>query len=115
MKYRALLSATAILSSTFITTTTAAFASPYSFATQQPTPDGLTDTSGEQAQCDALAAAHDIQNGDIWTGVVVPGAATLIAGPTETGNRVIDQSSITPLGTYVPSHQEIRGNPYKNG
>jgi hypothetical protein len=113
MKYRALLSATAIVSSTF--TTTAAFASASSYSTQQPAPDGLTDTSGMQTQCSALAAAHDTQNGDIWAAVVVPGAATITAGPTETGNRVIDQSSIAPLGTYVPAHQEIRGNPYKNG
>jgi hypothetical protein len=63
MKYRALLSATAVLSWAF--TTTAAIASASSFATQQPAPDGLTDTSGEQTQCNALAAAHDTQNGDI--------------------------------------------------
>ncbi|MES2137810.1 MAG: hypothetical protein V4502_12215 [Pseudomonadota bacterium] len=68
-----------------------------------------------QLQCDALAAAHDLQNGDIWTGAVVAGAATLVAGPTETGNRVINTQSITPTGVYVPSRLEIRGNPFKNG
>lgn len=111
MKYRALLSAAALVGSSIMTSPALAV------ATDTPVADGPTaDTlAAMQSQCDALAAAHDQQNGDIWTGVVVQGAATLTAGPTETGNRVIDESSIQPLGTYVPSHQEIRGNPYKNG
>lgn len=111
MKYRALLSATALISTSLMTNPALAV------ATGTPVAAGPNSTTSAdmQTQCDALAAAHDLQNGDIWTGVVVPGAATLVAGPTETGNRVIDQNSITPTGTYVPSVKEIRGNPVRTG
>jgi hypothetical protein len=74
-----------------------------------------TTQAAEQAQCDALAALHDTANGDIWTATVVEGAVTLVSGPTETGNRVIDTSSIVGTGTYVPSVLEIRGNPMRIG
>jgi hypothetical protein len=110
---RALLAATAIVSASFgPLMTTPAFAD----ATQAPVPLGLSDTSGETTQCNALAAAHDLQNGDIWSAVVVPGAATQVAGPTEVaGTRMIDHSSITPVGTYVPGHLYINGDPVRTG
>lgn len=111
MKLRSAIAATALLSSTIMSTS--------AFATATETPIAAnadsTTTAAMQAQCTALAAAHDTANGDIWTGAPVIGAVTLVSGPTETGTRTIDQSSIQPTGTYVPSRLEIRGNPFKNG
>jgi len=114
---RALLAATALISASLSPfAVTPAFAD----ATQAPSPDGPdADTQAAmQTQCDALAAAHGPATGenDHWTGEVVPGGATLISGPTEvSGSRVIDESSIVGTGTFVPSHPEIRGNPYRIG
>ena len=115
---RALLAATAVIGASFTPLmTTPAFAT----ATGTPTPDGANSASAAdmQTQCSALAAAQDQHNGDIWTGAVDPTSVvgTLVAGSTteDAGTRVIDQSSIQPTGTYVPSHLEIRGNPYKIG
>src|SRR4051794_14798795 len=112
MQYRALISAVALMSSTIMSTP--AFADTVT----PPTADGADGTTqaAEQAQCDALAAAHDTDNGDIWSAVVVPGTATLIAGPTEVGGtRVIDNSSIVGTGIFVPSVREIHGNPFRTG
>jgi hypothetical protein len=112
MKIRAFVSATALVSTSFMTISPA-----FAVATGAPIARGpdATTVAAMQSQCDALAAAHDTANGDIWTGAVVPGSATLTGGPSETGSRTIDQSSITPTGTYVPSRQEIRGDPFRNG
>lgn len=89
----------------------------FAVATDTPIAHAADATTGAamQGQCDALAAAHDTANGDIWTGAVVPGAVTLLTGPTETGTRTINQSSIQPTGTYVPAVLEIRGNPMRIG
>jgi len=85
-----------------------------------PSADGAnSDTlAAMQTQCDALAAAHGPATGDNdhWTGEVVEGAGTLVAGPTEVGGtRIIDTSSIVGTGTFVPSVLEIHGNPFKIG
>lgn len=84
----------------------------------QPMPqaaDGNT-LSQMEAQCDALAMGYDNGNGDRWSGAVVLGAATLIAGPTEIdGTRVIDESTIQHAGDYVPATLEIRGDPFRVG
>jgi hypothetical protein len=105
--------ATALLSSTIISTP--AFADTVT----PPTADAADGTTlaAMQSQCDALAAVHGPATGDNdhFTGEVVEGDVTLVSGPTETGNRVIDEESITPIGTYVPAALEIRGNPYKSG
>jgi hypothetical protein len=69
-----------------------------------------------QSQCDALAAAHDTGNGDIWSAEVVEGDVSLVSGPTEVeGTRDIDESSIAGAGTYVPAALEIRGDPFRTG
>lgn len=108
---RALLAATALLSSTIISTPA------FAVATDTPTAAeaDATTLAAMQSQCNALAAAHDTGNGDIWTAAVVTGDVTQVSGPTETGTRTIDQNSIQGTGVYVPSHLEIRGNPFKNG
>jgi hypothetical protein len=110
---RAILAATALLSSTIMSTP--------AFADTIPTPianaaDGTT-LAAMQTQCDTLAAVHGPATGDNdhWTGEVVEGDVTLFSGPTETGNRDIDEDSIVGTGTYVPAALEIRGNPYKTG
>jgi hypothetical protein len=103
----------ALLSSTIISTP--------AFADTVTPPDAAaadgTTVAAMQSQCDALAALHGPATGqnDHWTGTVVPGDVTLFSGPTETGNRVIDEESIVGTGTYVPAELEIRGDPYKTG
>lgn len=111
MKLSSAIAATALLSSTIMSTS--------AFATATDTPnaapaDGAT-TGAMQVQCSALAGGHDTGNGDIWTGAVVTGAVTPVSGPTEAGTRTVDQGSIQGTGIYVPSVKEIRGTPYKNG
>lgn len=109
---RAFVAATALLSSTIMSTTAIADTVPTPIANAA---DGTT-LAAMQQQCDALAAAHDTNNGDIWTGEVVEGASALVAGPTEVGGtRVVDTSSIVGTGTYVPAALQIRGNPFRNG
>ena len=107
------LAATALLSSTI--TSTAAFADTVTPPTAAAA-DGTT-LAAMQAQCDALAALHGPATGDNdhWTADVVEGNVTLVSGPTETGNRVVDEDSIHGIGTYVPGALEIRGVPFKNG
>lgn len=92
---------------------TAAWAVP----TQEPLPQGpdAGTLADMQSQCDAIAASYDTGNGDVWTGEVVLGGATLVSGPTETGPRTIDESSIELIGPYVPATSEIRGDPFRIG
>lgn len=72
--------------------------------------------SAMQDQCDALAAVHDAGNGDIWTGEVVEGVVTLVAGPTEVpGTRVIDDGTIVGTGTFTPASTYIEGEPFRVG
>jgi hypothetical protein len=107
-----ILAATALLSSTIISTP--AFADTVT----PPTANAAdADTlAAMQSQCDALAAAHDTANGDIWSAEVVEGAVTLVGGPTEVdGTRDIDESSIAGTGDYVPAALEIRGDPFRTG
>ena len=111
---RAILAATALLSSTTMSTPAWADTIP------TPDPDGpnATTQAAEEAQCDALAALHGPATGDNdhWSGEVVPGAATLIAGPTEVADtRVVDPDTIVGTGTFVPSILEIRGDPFRIG
>lgn len=100
---------------------TAAFAAvtlvdavPAADAASQETLDAMQDA------CDAQAATHDTGNGDIWTGVVVTGAVTLQAGPTETGSHGIDDAITGTLmpaagATFTPNDPHIVGDPYRNG
>lgn len=84
----------------------------------EPVPTGPNGSTLDamQGQCDIIAGGYDTGNGDRWTGVVVPGAAVLIAGPTEVdGTRDVDESTIQHAGTYVPATLEIRGEPFRIG
>jgi hypothetical protein len=98
----------------------ASFITSPAFADTIPTPiadatDGTT-LAAMQTQCDTLAAAHDTSNGDVWTGVVVEGLVTLVAGPTEVGGtRIIDETSIVGTGTFTPGHTYIQGDPFRIG
>jgi len=80
----------------------------------QDTQDAMQDA------CDARAALHDTGNGDIWEGVVVLGAVTLQAGPTETGTHDITDAIAGTLqpaagATFTPNDPHITGDPYRNG
>lgn len=107
-----ILAATALVSASFISPAYADTVSPPSAAGAD-----ATTLAAMESQCDALAAVHGPATGDNdhWSATVVEGAVTLVSGPTETGNRVIDNSSIVGTGTYVPSVLEIRGNPMRIG
>jgi len=117
MKIRTFLAATAMLATTVNPIlTTAAWAD----TVPDPTADAANPTTlaEMQNQCDALAAAHDIDGaaGDNWTGTVVPGAVTKVSGPTEVvGSRVIDNSTIQGSGTPTYGGISIAGEPYRIG
>jgi hypothetical protein len=103
----------ALLSTSFIT-------SPALADTVSPPTGNTADATtqaAEQAQCDALAALHGPATGDNdhWSATVAEGAVTLVTGPTETGNRVIDTNTVVGTGTFVPSVLEIHGNPVRIG
>ncbi|MET0373138.1 MAG: hypothetical protein ABW128_02645 [Rhizorhabdus sp.] len=76
-----------------------------------------------QAQCDAAAAAADLDgpgvDSDRYTAEVVEGAVTLASGPTEIGTHTIDNAvgPITPgIGaTFHPADPQITTDPYRNG
>jgi len=105
---------TALITNTLVST--AALAA----ATQQPiaNPADQTTLDAMTSQCEAIALNYGQPDGqnDHWTGEVVEGAVDLVAGPTEVdGTRVIDEDSIQPVGDFVPSVKEIRGDPYRTG
>ena len=118
MNKRAILAATAMLATSLNPIlTTAAWAD----TVPTPTADTADQTTLDamQSQCDALAAAHDVDGigtGDIWSGVVVAGAVTLVSGPTEVGGtRVIDQSTVQGSGSFTYGGVSIAGDPYRIG
>lgn len=113
---RALLAATALLSSTIISTQALAAVTVLDSVTPAAA-DGTT-LAAMETQCNTLAAAHDTGDGSIWTGTVVPGDVSWVSGPTEVGshtyaaNGVGDQDG---AGTFTPAHKEILGDPFRNG
>jgi hypothetical protein len=68
-----------------------------------------------EARCDLVAASNDTHNGDRWSGEVVPGAATLVAGPTETPGTRSNQSNVQPAGTHVLGSIAYPGSVYRVG
>jgi len=75
-----------------------------------------------QAQCDAVAAAADLdgasEDSDLYTAEVVQGTPTLKSGPTEVGTHTFAANGTgvqTGAGTFTPAHREIEGDPYRNG
>src|SRR4029453_16620944 len=115
MNKRAILAATAIVVGSFNPVlATAAWADTVPTPTADAT--DATTLAAMQNQCDILAAAHDIGNGDEWTGEVVEGAVTLVAGPTEVdGTRDIDEDTIVGTGTFTPGSTYIQGDPFRIG
>src|SRR4030095_5625648 len=115
MNKRAILSATAIWVGSFNPVlATAAWAD----TVPTPTADAAdaTTLAAMQNQCDILAAVHDNGNGDVWSGEVDEGLATLVAGPDEVaGSRVIDESTIVGTGTFTPGSTYIQGEPFRIG
>jgi len=87
-----------------------------------PTPaadPGQVVLPGMQTTCNAAASAHDsAEGGDTWSGQVVLGPVTLVAGPVETGTHSITDAipgTLVGAGTFTPAHTEILGDPYRNG
>jgi hypothetical protein len=112
---RALLAATAILSSNMIQS--AAMAATIGTATvEDPVAQGLNSANmiAAQAQCTALAAAHAplVYTGTLDEGSIVP---TLVSGPTEIDPSARVKSNIVGTGTFTPSHTFIVGNPFRIG
>lgn len=114
MNYRALVAATAALSWSF---------SVPALAGAPISAPGANSANGDTlnamaAQCAIVAAGHGPATGpnDHWTSQYVTGDVTLGSGPTQVdGTKNVDNSSIQPLGTYVPSVKEIRGDVVRTG
>ena len=107
----------AVMCATFLSPIVSSAAMADTIPTPIATPGQIV-VDGMQDQCDALAAAHDTGNGDLWTGEVVLGAVTLTSGPTEVdGTRVIDLSTVVGIGPLHPSDPYIDPNvaPYRTG
>ena len=122
MKYRAFLAATAMLSSSIVSPAYAAVTLIDSIPAADPPGLDVTNLALAQDQCDAAAAAADLdgpgEDTDIYTGVVVEGTVTLKSGPTEVGtegDRDIDLSTRVGAGTFTPGYVHILGDPYRNG
>jgi hypothetical protein len=108
-----------LVSTAMVVASPTAFVTPaFATATQTPiaNPTSPATLAAMQTQCNALAAAHDLHNGDIWTGEVVDdGVTALVSGPTETGNRVINLSTVVGSGTFTPGNVSIVGDPFRIG
>jgi hypothetical protein len=122
MKYRAFLAATAMMSSSIVSPAYAAVTLIDSIPAADPPGLDVTNLALAQDQCDAAAAAADLdgpgEDTDIYTGVVVEGTVTLKSGPTEVGtegDRDIDLSTRVGAGTFTPGYVHILGDPYRNG
>jgi hypothetical protein len=120
---RALLAATAILSSSIISTPSFAAVTLLS-GVPAADPAGLTtaNLALAQAQCDTAAAAYDTDgsspDSDVYSAEVVEGDVTLFSGPTEVGTHTFAVNGTgeqTGAGTFTPAHREIEGDPYRNG
>jgi hypothetical protein len=121
---RAILAATALLSSTVLISGQAFAAVTLIDPTPAADPTGLNAANLLLAQgvCDAAAATYDTDGSseasDIYSGEVVEGAATWVSGPTEVGSHTFAADGVgeqTGAGTFTPAHTEIEGNPYRNG
>lgn len=120
---RAILAATALLSSTIVSTPSYAAVTLID-PTPAADPAGLNaaNLALAQAQCDAAATALDTDgsspDSDLYTGEVVEGAATLVSGPTEVGSHSFAANGVgqqTGAGTFTPAYRAIEGDPYRNG
>jgi hypothetical protein len=120
---RAILAATALLSSSIISSPALAAVTLID-PTPSADPAGLNDANLAlaQAQCDAAAATYDLdgpsEDSNIYTGEVVEGVATYVSGPTEVGTHSFATNGVgeqTGAGTFTPAHRAILGDPYRNG
>jgi hypothetical protein len=111
---RALLAATAILSSTIISTPVNAAVTV--LGTVSAAGADSTTLAAMQNQCTGLATVH----GSAWHGTLDEGSisASWVSGPTEVGSesdRNIDESTRVGAGAFTPAHTDILGDPYRNG
>lgn len=84
------------------------------------------------SQCNALAAAQPTEAGAIpgtttdgrtysvtwnttWSAETVAGGSSLVSGPTETGPRNIDLTSVVGTGSFTWGGIKIVGDPFRNG
>lgn len=111
---RALLAATAILSSAIVNTPANAAVTVLDTVTAAGA-DTAT-LAAMQGQCTAQAAAH----GTAWHGTLDEGSiqATWVSGPTEVGTHTFAADGVgdqTGAGTFTPAHTDILGDPYRIG
>ena len=111
------IAAAALLSSSFMMPIGSANAAVTLIGSVTAADADATTLAAMQAQCGALAAAHDTANGDIWSAEVVLGAVPQDGTTTETGPHSIGDATgdVDGAGTFTPAHREIEGDPYRNG
>ena len=120
---RAILAATALLSSSIISSP--GYAAVTGVTTPSPDPAGLDapNLAAAGLVCDAAAVTADLDGpdelSDHYAGAVNEGTVTLKSGPTEVGteaDRTLTSDKTPGIGsTYTPAHREIQGDPYRNG
>jgi hypothetical protein len=117
MKTRAILASTAMIFASFVPVLNGSALAAVTVTTPTADPADSTTLAEMQTQCDALAALHNTNNGDEWTGEIVEGDVTLFSGPTEVGTHSIGDAIDDPIGsgTFTPESLSILGDPYRNG
>ena len=81
-----------------------------------PIAEGPSATLSAQlnTQCDAVAATY-VSGNDRFSGVAVPGGASLVSGPTENPGTRSNQSNVQPAGTHVLGQITYPGDVYRVG
>jgi hypothetical protein len=120
---RAILAATALLSSSILSSP--GYAAVTGVTAPSPDPVGLdaANLAAAGLVCDAAAVTADLDGpdelSDHYAGAVNEGTATLKSGPTEVGtesSRTLTSDKTPGVGsTYTPAHRDILGDPYRNG
>ena len=105
---RAIIAATALLSSTIMSTP--------AFAVTTPAAEGLSAANlvAAQLQCTNLAAAHAplVYTGTLDESSIV---ATWVSGPTEIDATARDKTNIIGTGIFTPGTTYLDGNPFRIG
>jgi hypothetical protein len=109
---RAIIAATALLSSTIMSTPASAFTFADGTATiDDPVPAGITNAAA-QAVCDAKASAH----GTDWTGTVASVDGDITSGPTADGTRTMVGSATPGDGAVqIGESVQVTGDPFRIG
>ncbi len=115
MMKMAILAATALLSSTIMSTPAFAFTDGTA-EVDDPSPAGITDLAA-QAVCDTLASAHGGTAPLVYHGTLEPGSidGSITSGPTADGARTVDPSSVTGTGDQIAETVEVHGDPFRIG